>query len=97
MRSDRRIDRPLLSERPLLRPLAGRLVSGTPGQAGVEGHAGVHDDLTPRTVSGRLPHAGPPVCTLRGSAAAPATWQRVRRPTESGSGTSATAGHGRLT
>jgi hypothetical protein len=30
-------------------------VSGTRGLAGVDGHAGIHDDLTPRTVSGRSP------------------------------------------
>jgi hypothetical protein len=50
--NDRRIDRPLLPEWPLSRPLAGRLVSGTLGQAGVCG------DLWPGRVSDRLPHAG---------------------------------------
>jgi hypothetical protein len=42
-RSDLRIDRPLLPER----PPSGRLVSGTLGQDSVDGHAGVRGDLRP--------------------------------------------------
>jgi hypothetical protein len=53
-RSDLRIDRPLLPER----PPSGRLVSGRRGQAGVDSDAGVCGDLRPGRLSGRRPPAG---------------------------------------
>jgi hypothetical protein len=49
-----RIDRPLLPDR----PPSGRLVSGTGGQAGVDGHASVWTISGLDGVSGRLSHAG---------------------------------------
>jgi hypothetical protein len=90
-RNHQRIDRPLLPERPLQRPLAGRLVSRTPGQGGVDGHAGVHGALTPRTVSGRLPHAGHR-CGHGAGPRQPPRHGNLCGAAESGSGTSASAG-----
>jgi hypothetical protein len=63
-------------------------------QAGVDGHAGVHAALTPRTVSGRLPHVGHR-CGHGVGPRRPPRHGNVRR-SRIRSGTSATAGLGRL-
>jgi hypothetical protein len=88
----RRIDRPLLRER----PPSGWAVSGIGSHVGAGDHTGCPSDLMLRTVVRPTFGPRPPVWTRDGPVVAPRTWQLVCRAAGHGLGTAPIAGHGRV-